>query len=191
MNYPMEQSAGKQHKILFIFNHPSTFVRSDLEIFKRVANVIPFECRIRKSLIGFLVSMIREMFFIFMNISQSDMIFCWFADYHAFIPAFFAKLTRKPFYLVLGGYDVNFIPDLDYGAFSSWFRGYCTRYALRNATCNLPVSENLAVEARKRAGNICLHTLPTGYDPEKFSLLKRRKTWSLRPPSSMKCKPFW
>ncbi|HJZ39663.1 MAG TPA: glycosyltransferase [Bacteroidales bacterium] len=171
----MEPSAGKDHKILFLYNHSSTFIRNDLEIFKGKAAVVAYECRISKSLPGFIVSMAREMFFILFNISKSGMIYCWFADYHAFFPAFFAKLARKPFYLVLGGYDVNYLPELGYGSFGSRFRGYCTRYALRNATCNLPVSENLAVEARKRAGNINLHTLPTGYDPEKFTFTDELK----------------
>lgn len=171
----MEPSAGKDHKILFLYNHSSTFIRNDLEIFKRKTVVLDYECRISKSLSGFLFSMAREMFFMLFNISGSSMIYCWFADYHAFIPAVFAKLTRKPFYLVLGGYDVNYLPELGYGSFGSRFRAYCTRYALRNATCNLPVSENLAVEARKRAGNINLYILPTGYDPEKFTSVDEPK----------------
>jgi len=165
----MEPSAGKNHKILFLYNHSSTFIRNDLEFFKRKTSVIDYECRISKSLSGYIFYMAREMLFILINIYGSNMIYCWFADYHAFLPAVFAKLTHKPFYLVLGGYDVNYLPELGYGSFGSRFRAYCTCYALRNATCNLPVSENLAVEARKRAGNIKLHTLPTGYDPEKFT----------------------
>ncbi len=158
----------KEPKILFFFNHSSTFIDNDIVIFRGFSHVVSYECKIKKGLVGFIVSMVRELFFIIRNISGSALIYCWFADYHALIPALIATATRKPLYLVLGGYDVSFVPELNYGSFSNRFRGFCARYALKKAKCNLPVSENLAKEAIRRAGEISVHVLPTGYDPERI-----------------------
>ena len=166
----MKQSTGSRPGLLFLYNHASTFIHNDLAVFKEIAVVRSYECGIRKSISGFLVTMAKELFFVLKNIGSSEMVYCWFADYHALLPALMAKLTRKPFYLVLGGYDVHNITELGYGSFNRSFRGFCARYAMKNATCNLPVAESLAIEARKRAGEIRIHVLPTGYDPNKLQL---------------------
>jgi glycosyltransferase involved in cell wall biosynthesis len=72
------------------------------------------------------------------------MIYCWFADYHSFLPVLFAKLLGKKAFVVIGGYDVCRIRDMNYGAFCSPFRGWFCANSMRKATCVFPVSNYVA-----------------------------------------------
>ena len=94
------------------------------------------------------------------------MIYCWFADYHSLLPAVFSKIAGKRFYIVLGGYDVTYLEEFNYGSFNKKFRGSCARYSMRSATLNLPVARALGIMARSRAGDIRVKVIPTGDDPE-------------------------
>ena len=66
--------------------------------------------------------------------------FIWFADYHSFIPVFFARLTGRKSFVVIGGYEVCRIKSLHYGALCSRFRAcFCVK-SMQWCTLNLSVS---------------------------------------------------
>jgi glycosyltransferase involved in cell wall biosynthesis len=70
--------------------------------------------------------------------------------------------------LVLGGYDVAFLPELGYGSYKNKFRAYLTTFSIRFATHVLPVADNLEVEARQRVPRASIDVVYTGYDDQKF-----------------------
>jgi glycosyltransferase involved in cell wall biosynthesis len=61
-----------------------------------------------------------------------------------------SKIFKKPSILVLGGYDVTYIPEYNYGSFNKKFRAFCTKFSIKNANKNLAVSEYVKQEALYR-----------------------------------------
>jgi glycosyltransferase involved in cell wall biosynthesis len=57
------------------------------------------------------------------------------------LPIFFGRLSQKPSFLVIGGYDICRERALKYGAFCSRFRGFFSANSIRNCTVNLTVSK--------------------------------------------------
>jgi len=152
-------------RILFIYKDFSHFVKKDYESLGRSFQVVPIRSPFGKSGADFFFAGAKQFFLLARHIWKCDALFCWFADYHSLLPALFSRLSSKPLFLVLGGYDVTHVESLDYGSFNKKFRGFCARYSMRHARMNLPVAEALGIEARKRAGDIHVTVLPTGYDP--------------------------
>jgi len=125
--------------ITFVGPIQSRFVKNDITILQRkhslkiidvnvgrggsaAFNLIKLELRILKSLFG------------------SDILFFWFADYYSLIPTIVARLLRKRVYVVAGGYDVTYTPEVKSGARVRPFRWFLVRNTHRFATRNFPVS---------------------------------------------------
>ena len=157
--------SGKR-RILFVYKEFSHFVRKDFETLSKSSRLIKVRSPFGKSPLSFLSVGLKQFFVLIWYIWRSDVIFCWFADYHSLLPALFSRLTGKRLYLVLGGYDVTHVEELGYGSFNKKFRGFCARYSMCTATLNLPVAKALGMEARERVGDVRIQVLPTGYDPE-------------------------
>jgi glycosyltransferase involved in cell wall biosynthesis len=151
-------------KIILIGNVDSTFVRHDEQILSEMAPVKKLICRQPKRLWAFILEQIKLFVFVWRNIRSSEAVFCWFADYHSFLPAWLAKKFNKPFYLIPGGYDTTYIPELEYGVYTSPIRSKMVDYAYHHASLNLPVSQFLADEIMARyGGSMPVEVLPTGY----------------------------
>lgn len=155
-------------RILFIYKDFSHFVKKDYESLGRSFQVIRIRSPFGKSGADFFLAGARQFLMLIRHVWNCDALFCWFADYHSMLPALFSRISKKPLFIVLGGYDVTYVESLNYGSFNKKFRGFCTRYSMRHARMNLPVAEALGIEARKRAGAIPVTVLPTGYDPSLY-----------------------
>ncbi len=127
---------------LFIYTHPSTFVKGDITILNERYDVKEYRFtnnpkrRLPASLIG-------QFFYLLFNIYKFDLIYIWFADYHSLIPVIFSRLTGKKCYLVIGGYDVCREKRYSYGSFSNKTRALFAFLSIRYATTNLCVSKNI------------------------------------------------
>jgi glycosyltransferase involved in cell wall biosynthesis len=156
-------------KILFIYPRFSSFVRTDYEILSEEYNVLKHNYLHKKQISIHILSQIKLLFWLLQNISNSKAVYIWFADYHSFLPIMFAKLFRKKSYLVLGGYDVTYIPEYNYGSFNNPIRAFCAKGSIQNASVCLAVSDNIKSDAEKliKRGNI--EILYTGYSGEKFN----------------------
>jgi glycosyltransferase involved in cell wall biosynthesis len=125
--------------ITFVGPVQSRFVKNDIAILQRkhtlkiidanvgrggsaAMNLLKLEFRILRSLIG------------------SDILFFWFADYYSLIPTIIARLLRKRVYVVAGGYDVTYTPEVKSGARVRPLRWFLVRNTHRFATRNFPVS---------------------------------------------------
>jgi glycosyltransferase involved in cell wall biosynthesis len=160
-----KKSDSRTLRVLLVYKSFSLFVRKDYETLCSMARVKKLKSTFSKQILFFTWAWIRQFFALFIHIWRTDVVFCWFADYHSFLPALFCRLTGKKFYVVLGGYDVTHVKELDYGAFNRKFRGFCAGFTMRSATLNLPVAGSLGAAARERMGDIRIKVVPTGYDP--------------------------
>jgi glycosyltransferase involved in cell wall biosynthesis len=93
------------HKILFVHNGPTQFVRLDLDQLRERYDVT--ECYLRSRWIN-TVSMWQQ-------VRTHDLVFGWFASWHTFLPLLFARFLGKPSLLVIGGYDLANMPEIGYG----------------------------------------------------------------------------
>lgn len=129
-----------RHKIAFFFPAMSAFVQTDINILTQYATVETYHFRAVKGGIRVAVEMLRQLLFLITKGHRCKIFYCWFADQHSLLPVIFARLYRKPCYLVVGGYDVARMPQLNYGVFVSRMRGFATVFSMRKATINLAVS---------------------------------------------------
>lgn len=130
----------KSSRILFIYTRSSTFINGDLDILSGRHIVTSLEVD-NSTPSKQLFALIKEFFFLLANIKSYDVVYIWFADYHSFLPALFAKLAGKRCLLVIGGYDTCRVKKYKYGSFVNPLRGFMTRMSMKMATLNLCVSK--------------------------------------------------
>jgi glycosyltransferase involved in cell wall biosynthesis len=118
-------------KILFVHNALTTFVAYDLEILQGKYRVEEY----------FVKSDLPRPWRDFLKVYRSDLVFCWFASAHSLLPVFFAWLLRKPSVVVIGGYDVANLPEINYGHQRGGFKKLVTRLIFRFATILSVISE--------------------------------------------------
>jgi len=131
-------------KILFVHNALTQFVRLDLEELRKRYQVT--ECYLRSRWVN-VVSLCQQ-------VKTHDLIFGWFASWHTFAPVLLARLLRKPSLLVIGGYDLANMPEIDYGHQRGGARQWVSRrtmglanvlvtnsyYSREEAACNALIS---------------------------------------------------
>jgi glycosyltransferase involved in cell wall biosynthesis len=171
----VKKSNRQMLRVLLVYKSFSLFVRKDYETLSSMARVKKLKSSFSKHVLYFIWGWVSQFFALLFHIWRTDVVYCWFADYHAFLPALFCRLTGKKFFVVLGGYDVTHVKELDYGAFNRKFRGYCAGFAMRAATLNLPVAGSLGVAARERMGDIRMKVVPTGYDPGFYKPIREKE----------------
>ena len=154
--------------ILFIYPIFSSFVSADYEILSEKYNVVKYQYVHKKKISTHLLNQIKLKFWLFKNIIGADAVYVWFADYHSLLPILFAKLLQKKSFIVLGGYDVTFIPSLDYGSLNNSLRAFCTKQSLKNATVNLAVSNYVANQAIEIVTKAKVELIYNGVNLSKF-----------------------
>ena len=165
-------------KILFVYSNFSSFVARDHAILASVYQVEQYRFRAIKGLAGTGIEMIKQLFFLIVNIRKYKAVYVWFADYHSLLPVLFARLLNKKSFVVVGGYDVSYLPEYNYGSFNRPLRKFCARAALRLATLCFPVAQALGEKIRKISPGSTIEVLPTTTDFTKFDIsrLERKKT---------------
>src|SRR5262249_10491095 len=117
-------AGARRPKILFVHNELTEFVRLDLEELRK-----EFEVTERFDRSRFLNPAA-----LWQQVSQHDLVFGWFASWHTFLPLQFARIQRKPSVLVVGGYDVADMPEINYGHQRGGLKRWVSRRAMRSAT---------------------------------------------------------
>lgn len=127
-------------KVLYVYKHERSFIKRDLEMLSKHFDVRPLYFNF--------VSLFLLPFLVY----RSDVVFIWFACYHAFFSTLWSKLLGKKVVVVTGGYDVAAAPQIDYGLMRSRWLGYMVKFVLRNADKVLAVSEFNRGEIYKYTG---------------------------------------
>lgn len=135
-------------KILFIYQDYSGFVQTDFEILSGVYEVTPCPFKPSKGIATTLLRLLKQFVFLLLHVRRYQMIYMWFADTHTFLPVFFSRITGIRSYLVIGGYDVCRIRELNYGVFCSKMRGWAALYSMKHSTLNLAVSDYVSRKIR-------------------------------------------
>jgi glycosyltransferase involved in cell wall biosynthesis len=125
--------------ITFVGPAQSSFVQNDITILKRKHKLKIVDANVKR---GFstATSLIKLEFKILFSLFGSDVLFFWFADYYSLVPAIIARLLRKRVYVVAGGFDVTYTPEVKSGARVRPFRWFLVRNTHRFATHVFPVS---------------------------------------------------
>lgn len=183
---------SKPIKILFIHLGESSFVKEDIKILSEFAELSIFQFNpktygfVTRTFLSYLWNWIQQFFWLAKNIRTADAVYCWFSDFHGFLPALFCKWFNKPLYTVLGGFDCNKFPSANYGIFCSPWRAPLGSFQIRNSTLLLPVTETListnpiskewkeshpnGLTENLKNFNIPFIALPTGYDSSYWKL---------------------
>jgi len=149
-------NARRNTKILYLYIHDRSFVRRDLKMLERHFHVKPFYFT-KKSFFRLLSS-----------IKNCDVLFVWFASYHALIGTFLACLFKKKIVVVTGGYDVANEPEINYGLLRSRFFKGMVKFVLNRANKILAVSEFNDNEIKKYLGIKKAQIVYNSVDPKRF-----------------------
>ncbi|MGB0850862.1 MAG: glycosyltransferase [Bacteroidia bacterium] len=92
-----------------------------------------------------------------------------FTDLHALSMVFFSRFTSLKTFITIGGYEVDSLPHIGYGARIQTVRRGIVDYVIRNSTVLLPKSDVLKSKAIAiRGTDDGVITLHNGFDIEKF-----------------------
>ena len=149
-------------KILFVYTDLSSFVKTDLDILKHHFDVEPVQWTRTRD--------VKNMLRIIWHILRTDLSFTWFAGGHAARVVFLSKLFGKKSIVVVGGYEVANVPEINYGLMTSPKSAHRVKYVLENVDKVLTVDDSLKLDAinAARVDGENIITVPTGYDYEKF-----------------------
>lgn len=152
--------AKKKIKILFLYSNLMSFVRNDLEILQRHFSVK----RLRITTFKNPINMLR----LLIEIARVDAVYTWFAGSNAFFATLFSLLLRKKSIVVVGGFDVVYIPEIDYGELKSFLGRFKVKFVLEHASRILPFSRYAKerVLSITRRAKLCL--IPLGCNVQKF-----------------------
>jgi glycosyltransferase involved in cell wall biosynthesis len=126
-------------KICVVYKQNSPFVIKDIELLSKYYDVTPIQFELK----------LRKMFKLIRLLRGSDVVFIWFASYHAF---FTTLLTRKPKIIVAGGYDVAGEPEIHYGLMIHPLWKRMVKFSLKRAKKIISVSESNKNELIRHLG---------------------------------------
>ncbi|MCB0749178.1 MAG: glycosyltransferase family 4 protein [Ignavibacteriae bacterium] len=161
--------------ILMIYTSFSSFIKADYEILAQKYKVKKYQYLNTKTILSHFFNQIKIFLWLILNIHQCKAVYIWFSDYHAFFPVLFCKIFRKKSFIVLGGYDVTYIPEIHYGSINNKIRKGVTLWAIKNASCNLAVSKYVLNQAVKLVPTINVVLLYNGVDLSIFKLQEGKK----------------
>lgn len=156
---------NRKIKILFVRTSKSSFIQNDLELLRRHFDirVVDFVLS-RKNLKGTLATM----FGMLKGILWANLTFSWFADTHAFLAVRLSKIFRKKSIVIVGGYEVAKVPEIEYGAMLNSKLARNVKFVLENADKVLAVSEFNKKEILKYTNFKNVELVYNGINCDKF-----------------------
>ena len=147
--------------ILFVHNAPTKFVRLDLGLISEGYEVHEL----------YLADYWVNPIYAIREVAWADLVYCWFASWHALLPVLLSKLLKKPSVVVAGGYDVANLPTIRYGHQRKGLRKWLSRSTLRTSSQVIAISEFSKREAIQNAqvDPDKVRTVYLGLDYEEYS----------------------
>ena len=145
-------------KILFVYSALGSFVRRDLEILEKCFHVK------KMKVIMSPLTVLR----LLKGILWADVVYAWFIKLNTFFAVLFCMVLRKKCIIVAGGYDVAYVPEINYGALFSPWRRIMVKFVLEHASKVLAVSGSNRNQIMRLARPKRLKLLYNGVDVEKF-----------------------
>jgi len=145
-------------KIAFIYYDFSSFVKQDYEILSKHFDVEKVNYRTPKDIIR----IARAIF-------NSDITYSWFVSGHSFIAVLISKMLNKRSIVVAGGYDVAFVPEMNYGQYTQGKdKRIYADYVLKHADLILAVSKFTEREVLARTKPRMVKVIYNGINTDKF-----------------------
>jgi glycosyltransferase involved in cell wall biosynthesis len=126
-------------RITFVGPAQSRFVQNDITILSARHELHVIDSNMGRGSSAAL-NLIKLHFKIIESLLGSDALFFWFADYYTYIPTVIARLAGKKVFVIAGGFDVAYIPEVKSGARTRRGRWYMVRNTFRKASHIFPVS---------------------------------------------------
>jgi len=158
--------AGKEIKILFVYSALSSFVRRDLELLRR-----HFDVREMKVMTFLVPRKGRDplvLLKLLRGVLWADIVYCWFADLNAFFLTLFSVIFRKKSLVVVGGYEVAYVPEMSYGSMLGRRSAFIVKCVLKFAHRILAVSKFSQKEILDYAMHEKVELVFNGVDCETF-----------------------
>jgi glycosyltransferase involved in cell wall biosynthesis len=155
-------------RILFVHNKLTRFVQIDRDLLASRYSVTeyyePNRWRVRP-------------LNIYRAVIAHDLVFCWFASWHSFLPVLFARHIGKPSVVVVGGYDTADLPEADYGLQRGGLPRLISRKIIRDASGLVTNSLFTKEEAIANAGAspAKIATVYHGVSPASLGNLEQRE----------------
>jgi glycosyltransferase involved in cell wall biosynthesis len=158
---------GKEEiKILFVYVSMSSFVRRDLEILERHFTVK--KMKITTFLIPRRDRDPREFLRLLKGILWADIVYSWWANLNAFFIVLFCMFLRKKCIIVIGGGEVAYLPEINYGSLRSVSGRVRVKFILKYASTVFAVSKSNMREIIRFTRPQRLKLIYNGIDIEKF-----------------------
>lgn len=126
-------------KITFVGPAISRFVQNDIHILSREHELTVIDSAMGRGGSA-AIKLIKLHLTIIASAVRTDALFFWFADYYTYIPTLIAKLFGKKVFVIAGGFDVAYIPEVKSGARTRKGRWFMVRNTFRSASKVFPVS---------------------------------------------------
>jgi glycosyltransferase involved in cell wall biosynthesis len=147
----------------------STFVRNDLKILKKHFNVRNI------NITAFLVPRrdrdLLTYFRLIKGILWADVAYSWWAKLDSFYIVLLCVLLRKKSMVVVGGYEVAYVPEINYGTLLSPIGRLEVKFILHHASKIIAVSKSSKKEILNFAKPKALKLVYNGVDTERFKPL--------------------
>jgi glycosyltransferase involved in cell wall biosynthesis len=160
----MVSSSQKKLRVLFVYSTLSTFVRDDL----RTLNVTTFLVPRRNE---YLIAYFR----LLKGILWADVVYSWWANLNSVFTVLFSAVLRKKSIVVVGGYEVAYVPEIHYGTLLSIKGRVEVKFIMRHASKILAVSESSKKEILRFVKPKTLKLVYNGIDVEKFKPLNTKE----------------
>ncbi len=149
----------KERPILFahISRSPPSFVQKDIEI---LSSEFPVQTVYYSSR--------SDVLRLASEVARSAIVFCWFAWDQAAWAVRFSRFLGKKSIVIIGGFDVVHMPEIDYGNLLSKRSARRTKYAILKSTRPIAVSESIRGDAVSLTGRPDIDVVYHGFDSEKF-----------------------
>lgn len=126
-------------KITFVGPAISRFVQNDIHILSREHELTVIDSAMGRGGSA-VINLIKLHFKIIASVLRTDAVFYWFADYYTCLPTLVAKLLGKKTFVIAGGFDVAYIPEVKSGARTRKGRWFMVRNTFRFVDHVFPVS---------------------------------------------------
>ena len=166
------ENLNKKTKILFVKRITRSFTENDIELLQKHfdVRVVDFVLS-RKNLKDILKTVLGMI----IGALWADVTFSWFADIHAYVAVLLSKLFRKKSIVVVGGYEVAKVPEIEYGSMLNPKSTHSVKYVLENANKILAVSEFNKKEILKYTNPKNVELVYNGIDCDKFKLKGKKE----------------
>lgn len=140
--------------LLYFIHLDTSFTDIDETILKKEYKVVKFHFTIQRKMDVPLL-LIRQLAFLirYKAWQRQVTLFSMFAGYHSILPTLLKRFGSSRHFVVAGGIDSVYFPEMGYGNYRKTMLRACTAYTFRNASAIFPISHYL-VKSEYRYANI-------------------------------------